>query len=239
MNTRATVQPCGNPALDCRSCIDKFSKWQKRVRFIADTAIAGLKRDHDVFLGTVDVMEAAQIFEQDVTFYHWVGRVYQEAASLRVRRLFDSDPRTYSLRLLLEDIEANPAVMSRARYVHMFSKDAPWLAEFANDRFDEIAGVGNKEIEASTVRSDLEAVSRLAEKFITIAHKQFAHASRSGMDKEKIPRWGELDAVVSGLVTVGARYRHLLLAYPTDGFPIPVRQHWEDVFKKPWLRSDR
>ena len=222
---------CGDYSLECRTCRDKHAKWQRSIEAIR-REVAWLVHDHLVFRTTVGIMEQAQVQELDRTFYAWVGHTYQEAVSLRVRRLLDQDDRTHSLRLLLSDISENYKVLSRERFINLYPADIPALREsVAASKFDELAGVGADSFPGERATSDLDEMLGLASRLKQTTDKRFAHYDKT--PPTDAPTWGEVDRCVGQLSDLTRRYRFLLDATNRDVGHEPPKG-WTSVFAFAW-----
>jgi hypothetical protein len=222
--------PCGDYSLKCHACRQKVEKWERYIdRIFGEMGL--VSQDEEIFRRVVDVMERARIYELDGTFYKWIGSVYQEAISLRVRRLLDTDAKsqTFSLRSLLDDIEENPKVMSRERFLALYASSGfP-----ADGYFDDLAGAGSDYLSPMNVRADITMLEEAAKRVIDTADRRFAHLDRT--PPSDIPTWADVKACVELLEAVVTKYRALVKGTALNA---PIRNDlppgWTHVFRSAW-----
>jgi len=221
-----TQQRCGDFSLACVSCRQKFEKWQRTLEAIREP-VAVMAQDHAVFSGLVELMDAARIWDLDRTFYVWVGHAYQEALTLRVRRLLDRDPKTHSLRLVLEDIARNSEVISRERFRTLYP-GTDGMQMVAEKKFDELAGLGSQHYCDADAANDLQALLALADRVIQVADKSFAHFDKT--PPSHLPTWAEAAESIELLFDISRKYIALICGEGSDKHPSPLPGGWTHVF---------
>lgn len=120
-------------------------------------------------------------------FPDFFAAMYAESQGASVRRLLDMDTRTFSLTLLLKEIEDNPEVLSKRRFFEMQGvKEQPanisdkQLVEWANEAWKTF-GAGDN-IDPAIVYNDLELLRERAEVIKRWVNKYVAHTDRMGME---------------------------------------------------------
>lgn len=221
---------CGDYSLDCKACALKVDKWQRHLDQIFDE-VKLISADHLVFHCVVDMMDREKVYELDRTFYTWVGSIYQEAVSLRVRRLLDRRDGTYSIRVLIEDIADNAPVLTRARFRQLYSNTVIPVAA-VDGYFDKLNLRGGDVLWARSAQLDLEALERVSQRVRDAADKRFAHYDRT--PPKELPTWGEVADCVNELERVVTRYRALIQGAPLEFEPPVLPAGWMDVFSWPW-----
>ncbi len=164
-----------------------------------------------------------------------MATVYSAAAPIAVRRQVDRRRRTISFARLLDSIQRKPKVLSRARFVSLYSD--PVLREQMADRdFDKFAGPGNPYVDRDMVRLDLEKLMAKAKKVKEFADTRVAHYSQSAL--ENLPTFADLDDCIVFMEKLLKKY---LLLFRAQAYLeiLPVWQYdWKEIFREPWIRSE-
>ncbi len=141
--------------------------------------------------------------------YRWTIRMYGVSAAIGIRRVLDSNTRTYSLLLLLQKIANNPQAITRKSYVASFPKGSRDLGEGG---FDRLAGEGAIHLPKSIVEADLRELEQTRARILPDVDKLIAHKERLkfGLPKHRRATFQHLHDAISLLDRMTCRYRLIL-----------------------------
>src|SRR5205085_5340302 len=114
------------------------NKWMKWLENLSDEVIE-LHTNRHIFQEVQEIIQQNPNIHQPSDFNEWMAKMYGSAMSVAIRRQAMNDEKSISFRCLLEEIKANPTVMSRTRFKNGFV-DENYPDFIADKRFDELAG---------------------------------------------------------------------------------------------------
>jgi len=150
-----------------------------------------------------------------------------------VRRQLDPRSDSISFGRLLEDIEKNPEILSRQRYLSLYEGSALPI-EVPEKEFDGSTGSGALYIDLKKVSEDLRNMKDKALKIRKFANKRIAHFDKSSF--QDFPTFGDLDECLDLLEELLKKYMLLLCAQGGDILP-SFLYDWKKIFRYPWIES--
>ena len=207
-----------------------FTKWDGWLDdILAD--VRGLLVSQDIFWEVQKIIEANPCIHTPSLFYKWMAGIYGSSVTVGIRRQQDGDRDSVTLRRLLEEIQDNPQVLSRDRYVALYGEDA---RDFGHRDFDRIAGQGRSHIDPEMVINDLVQLERETQKVKGYVDRRIAHMDRRA--PKGLPTLGEVDECLSLFKELLQKY--LLIFRATTYEILPVRDYdWKQIFREPWIPS--
>ncbi len=211
----------------------QFDQWNQWLSAIYVDIQQALINRH-IFKETMAVIEANPKIQSDDTFYSWMRMVYSQAAVVAVRRQIDQRDDVASMARLLTEISRSPSVLSREKFVSLYTNMPP---EMGHRGFDKFAGAGEPNINASLVEKDLQELRAKAASVKLFSHKRVAHYDQKAFDA--VPTWKELDECLDLLETLLKKYL-LLFRAESHVQIVPVWQYdWKEIFRAPWIEGGK
>jgi len=161
-----------------------------------------------------------------------MANVYSTSTVIGIRRQVDRHPDSVSFANLLKSMSERPAVLSRTRFVSLYSGSnvPPGLADRA---FDKYACADGSMLEAEIPAADLVGLDAKAAVVKQYANKRVAHIDRSGIKTP--PTYTDLDECLDLLEQLLRKY-WLLLDATTMLHIVPVWPYeWTQIFRSPWI----
>ena len=136
----------------------------------------------------------------------------------------------------MQKIIQTPCVLSRERFVTLYKKDAQFEA---NHDFAQFAGEDEDYIDPDIVQQDLGKLEKLGTAVEYLADRRIAHYDKRSIVRQA-PSFGELDACIDFLAELTEKYWLLFKSVDirNDWVPTPVEDHWEEIFRQPWIPPD-
>lgn len=214
----------------------KFEKWEKWLEMI-QVEVMDLVRNKHIFWKLGDIIRNNPDIQKPNSFYKFAGDTYFVYCVIGVRRQIRPHKDSISFAGLLQEMVEMPRVLSRERFVAMYEKDAKYEA---NHDFSQFAQENAEHIDPNMVQQDLDKLKKLSRPIIeTFADKRIAHYDKQSMPEEDVPSFGELDACVDFLAELTKKYWVLIKgAAMGDLLVMPLVDHWEEIFRQPWIRPD-
>lgn len=208
----------------------KFKQWQECLDKIY-SEIQGLLINRYIFLEVQKIIKSNPKIQIGSAFYDWIGIIYPAAMVMGVRRQLDTRSDSISLARLLADIEKNPEILSRKRYLSLYEGSALPI-EVPEKEFDGLAGSGAPHIDPKNVLEDLRNMEDKASKIRKFANKRIAHFGKSSF--QDFPTFGDLDECLDLLEELLKKYMLLLRAQGGDILP-SFLYDWKKIFRYPWI----
>jgi hypothetical protein len=93
-----------------------FERWQAWIKIISDE-IQGLLINRYIFWEVQKIIKSNPKIQIGSAFYDWMGIIYPAAMAMGVRRQIDFRRDIISFARLLKEIQRNPVILSRERYL--------------------------------------------------------------------------------------------------------------------------
>lgn len=229
---------------------------------IPEDTVAEWRRDFDVIYG--DVQELAiqrhlyreirreleageeRFANLDGTVFDWLRRMYVYSAVIAVRKQTENDPRSVSMRRLLQTIRPRAALLTRARHLAQ-AGELPAAAtererdqhevrlQVLDERFDQLAGAGADHVSEASVQGDIDQILAAEARLASYVQKTIAHRDRRGIGEPTTTTWDDLNGAIDLLERLVRRYNELLQADHPPGL-IPTWQYdWKAALRIPWI----
>jgi hypothetical protein len=233
-----------------------FQRWTRWIDSIHKD-VTDLVIGRHIFWQVQDIIKANQRIQIPSSFYGWVGMAYAAWGPMGVRRQLDMDDRSISLRRLLTEIVSMPQVLSRGRYISIYSAklaggapapssqsggipksgayaiDIAEAEDIASRSFDQYAGQRNEYIPARETKRDLQELLTQTQMIERFATKKVAHLDEK--PPTTLPTFDELDACVALLERLVLKYELILTASAPQSL-LPTWQYdWKAIFYEPWI----
>ncbi|PJB21427.1 MAG: hypothetical protein CO114_05370 [Euryarchaeota archaeon CG_4_9_14_3_um_filter_38_12] len=213
----------------------QFEKWNKWLDTIYSD-VQGLLVNRYIYQEVQKIIQANPKIQVESSFYEWMGYVYATAAVIGVRRQLDKDKSSISFIRLLEEIRNKPKIVSRERYISLYSNSI-LPKDFANHDFDTLVGKDRAYIDPQRVGKDIDLLYKKAEKIKKFVNKRIAHFDKS--DFKNLPTNAELDGCLDYLEKLLKKYLSIFRAEAHISI-VPVWQYdWKQIFKYPWIEKVR
>ena len=182
-----------------------------------------------------EMSEALSRHEGGVFLAHYAD-LYVSGQVMAVRRLADdrADGPTVSLGRLLGDLERNPAVMNRDRYVSMHTTgdehDASFWIEQAKNVFAERFGDGSASLCQAKNRDRLDRLSAASQAISDFADRFVAHLDTRKL--VELPTYDDLDAAIDQVGEVLKEVTLLLTAASLVDAEPTIQEDWKRPFRE-------
>ncbi|HKC62417.1 MAG TPA: hypothetical protein VKB86_02210 [Pyrinomonadaceae bacterium] len=210
-----------------------YLKWSNWID-ILDTEIINLHTQRHIFQEVQEILRANPKVQSPDDFNFWMAVWYASAMSVSVRKQADNDKNSISYRRLLEEIKANPTVISRERFKKNFVDGWNYTEADANEGFNQIIGVGRQYIDPTVVDGEINELEAKTDKLRHYVNKRIAHHDKK--DFTAIPKFSDLTEAIDYLGTLHKRYYLIFRCFSTD-LLIVWQYDWKRVFRYPWIDS--
>ena len=210
-----------------------FERWQRWIKTLFDE-IQGLLINRYIFWEVQKIIKSNPKIQIGSVFYDWMGIIYPAAMAMGVRRQIDQSRDSISFARLLKDIERNPVILSRERYLSLYI-DSNHPRDIPETEFDRLAGSsGAANIDRKIVSDDLGTLKNKASKIRYFANKRIAHFDESIFID--FPTFGDLDDCLDFMEELLKKYMLLLQADSSDILPAFLYD-WKKIFKYQWIEN--
>ncbi len=216
----------------------KFEKWDKWLMDFIYPEIAELVTFRHIFRKFGKMTNDNPALQKLESFHWFLKSIYFDSAIMACRRQLKYDRKSVSFVRLLEDIIEFPEVMSRERFVNLYSKD---MRTHASQVFSQrFSGVCKDHIAPAIVQRDLCELKSHGGKIGKVedfADKRVAHSDRRSSDS---PTFDELDACINCLKKFTQSYRSLFqgMGENDDLLARGIDEYWDETFRKPLILPD-
>lgn len=212
----------------------RFEKWEKWLEIIREE-VMGLVRNKYIFWKLGDIVKNNPEIQKPNSFYKFAGDTYFAYAVMGIRRQTKPNKDSISFVGLLEEIVEMPCVLSREGFVALYEEDARFEARHD---FAQFAQKDAEYVDPDMVQQDLHKLQELGDPVENLADRQIAHYDKR--PAKNIPSFGELDACIDFLAELTEKYWLLFKAEVlVDLLVMPIVDNWEEVFRQPWILSDK
>jgi len=206
----------------------KLEKWERWLQVIYDDMV-NQATSRTVFRETAAIIVGNPHIPKDSDFWDFLEQWYVDSAVIGLRRQIKVSPDGVSLAGLLEDIAANPGVLSRERFVGLYPTGEQARA---NTAFDKHVGAGLTNIDPAVVRVDIGKLKTLAAGCEEYADRFVAHRDRRGL--LTVPTHAELDEALGVAERLLQKYYLLLRGDSLVSVSAKLLLPWKRVFEMPW-----
>ena len=209
---------------------DIFKEWDRWLEMIHED-VRGLLISRYIFRGVRNLILTNPKIKMRSSFYDWMGIAYSSQQLIGIRRQIDERRDSVSFVRLFKAVAAKPTVLSRERYVALYSGSGP-LKEAANRHFDKFAGKGSSHVDAAKIQLDRRELVERSNGLREYTNRRLAHLNRS--NSATIPTYPELDRCLDFMEDLLKKY---LLLFRSDAYMniVPVWQYdWQRIFDFRW-----
>jgi hypothetical protein len=160
----------------------------------------------------------------------WIAGTYEDSILMAIRRQMDlHKDKPISLAWLLKEISAYPHVLSRERFVGLYS---PEVEDVAHREFDSLVAPGANHINPDVVRTELDDLREqtVIEEY---TDKRVAHFDAKG--PEDSPTVLQVHNVLNRLNELQTKYMYLLRAERRAEPELHDEAMWKGIFREPWI----
>lgn len=207
-----------------------LQKWQRWLDTIYNEVQRLLINRH-IFWEVQQIIKSNPKIQTGSAFYDFMGIIYPTAQVMGVRRQLDIHKGSVSFANLLKDIERNPQILSRERYLGL-CKGSKLPDDVHQSEFDRYAGIGNNYIDNNMILQDLIKLKHLAEKLRKYANKRIAHFDEGEFNN--FPTYADLDSCLDYLELLLKKYILILRCEGGEILPVFVYD-WKRIFRFPWI----
>jgi hypothetical protein len=153
-----------------------IGKWRRWIKTIDQVIFDSIRGDKVIFDNYYSLVESNKAISSPGNFHQWALHNHGRSLMLQVRKLVDSDSRTYSLRKLIEEIANSPGSITKRSFVaaypihHRDIAAANW-AKYAG-------GINVPRLPKAVPLQDIELLKRLSKRICTLVNKDVAHLDR-------------------------------------------------------------
>ncbi len=220
--------------------VEVIRNWKGRLELI-ERELDDLVLHIRLFKRVAEIVERNSKINKPNHFYRFLDWAFNQATAMSIRRLMGTKPDERLLGKLLYDIKANCHLISRKRFLAIWSNDP----ESATRAFSDLCGDGVDCLQKCLVQKDIERIGQVCKEINRYATQWVAHDL--GSKKNSCGRLVRPETVglnlanfedaASVLVEVFNRYNQLL-GGPKVAFESMVFTYkWDDIFKTPWIEA--
>jgi hypothetical protein len=192
--------------------------------------IKTIAHHRDLYRKVTAMIEAKPALQVWSPFYDWMQFAYFRSQAMAIRRLVDWDPRSVSLIKLIEEIIDHPEVLTRRRFVGLYSKPLR-THDFAHRHFETIARPGASMVDRRVIQRHRRDVLRAQRRLRRFVNKYVAHRAKRPM--RRLPTYADFDQCVDVIEGLGKAFSFILLAEGTDVVP-QMDYGWDKAFRVAW-----
>lgn len=187
----------------------------------------------------------------DGMIFRLIDKWYAHAAAFAVRKQVDGSSLSVCLRQLLEAIAPSAHVITREGYQARVGAEpdaaderARWEFEerrdWADRRFDDLAGADAEQLTEQIVRSDLDRLAGASAQIRRLVNKTLAHRDRAALQRREeigidvTATWDDLNGAIDLVSELLDKYNDLLGAGLAPGVPT-YQWDWKEPLRVPWL----
>ena len=185
------------------------------------------------------MQDATDVVNGNERFLHHPGRRFMDytrdwyvnSMAAAYRRQTDPDRNSASLRVLLEEIKAQPTAY-RLDTLRPFMQSAA-DAIIENFVMSVVGAVGNSGPDLAIVQTDLDALTTTGDSVRKFVNKHVAHTDIKAQTNPIQPTFDDLHAAAIACERIAKRWRTALTGASGD-FDVVTQYGWKDVFDFPW-----
>lgn len=222
---------CVKPGSTRVANMSRKRKWRRWIKVIDQVIFDSIREDKLVFDSYYALLESNAAISTPWNFHQWVLQNHGRSLMLQVRKLADSNSRTYSLRKLMGEIAENPGCITKRSFVTAYRKHHHDIAVANWARHTGRAHA--PKLPSSVPLQDIELLKRITKRVCILVNNDIAHLNRHR--RQRTTHFDELYNLLRKLVSLAAKYGDLLgvpVADDLDNFSITY--DWMSVFDLPW-----
>lgn len=208
--------------------IKKWCAWLGNVR----NQVSYLLHYKEIFDETQEIIKKNPSIQKPSAFYDFLGKGYVALILTGIRRQTKSDSDSISLIDLLYQIKKDAHIVTRKRFVALFTNLA--IAGFTADKdFDRFSVPGQPHIDPNLVEKDINALKDAVRTLEDYIDKRLVHTDRR--KPKSIPTFKDVDNALKSLDDLIKRYTLLLTAASWMTLKPTIQYNWKVIFKEKWI----
>ena len=212
----------------------KLEKWERWLETIKQQ-LYSIMQSREIYRGTMRAVVNNPAVPQRNVFWRHLQQWYADSLIMGVRRQAKSEKQAISLARLLEEMSANPELLSRAHWKRLFEEHL--LESRADAFFDQLAGVGAAHVSADEIRNDLAQLKKIVASCEKFADKRIAHHDRGTPPAS--PTFDDLNNALDEIARLVHKYYKFVTAKDIATF-VPIgSENWRRVLEVPWATSEQ
>ena len=188
-----------------------YKKWSGWLDRIAQEQLRDLLINRHIFKQLQECTAPHVGTHRGAELSEWMVQNYIAFAATTIRRMIERPSlrwKSISLRILLQDLAENDAVLTRQRYRSLYKNSI--ALPFADRDFNDIAR--NKKVShvtASRIRRDIKEIEAVCDPVEQLVNKVVAHTEADRRRIRKV-KFGQIDQAIDLLETTFQRYALLI-----------------------------
>jgi hypothetical protein len=205
-----------------------FEKWNEWLSIIHED-IQWICTNYFIYGEIQKIIQKNKNLQENNAIYYWMSMIVVDSVVIGIRRQLCKRKDTISFVKLLEAIKRKSKVISRKRFVSLYTT---LPHNFAHGNFDRLAGVGKEYIDVDIINIDLNDLKCKTKDIEKYANNRVAHFGNG--DYKYIPTHDEIQSSLDYLKDLLKKY--LLIFRAEDWDIIPIFQFdWLKPFREPWI----
>jgi hypothetical protein len=192
-----------------------------------------LHADRQIWRDMTAMLEANDRIPERDFIKHWITQQAVAALAMGIRRQNDERSDVVSLARLLREIQSNPHVITRERFMSVCSPDNKNVRAVVDQNFDEWAGPGGSQIDPERVETRLDQLQTTVQKIVHHVNKKLAHTDEG--DPPSGFTFDELDAAMKETGDLLIDLHLLLKCVALVSADPTIQVPWRRAFSVPWL----
>jgi len=209
----------------------KIKKWSGWLKDHIEPEVSKLLWSSNIYAETRQIVISNPAINTGNRFYEWIDRNYVHTTLMGIRRQVDKHRDAASLVNLLVDMKENCNLLTRKRYLELYSKDR--MQGLGNRDYDNIAGDSVNIFPVEKLEKDLQELENIDNLHKTYIDKRLAHREKIST-LNQLGTYQDLDNAVTIFEEITVRYYLLLLATTIELLP-PPNHDWKDIFSQAWI----
>ncbi|MVF12254.1 hypothetical protein FT643_08855 [Ketobacter sp. MCCC 1A13808] len=211
--------------------MSKLVTWRRWCCKIEEEILIPYKFNKLVAESYFDIIKPHLDAGRPATFHNWCSDNYAISILLALRKLTDNDPRVYSVRRLVGDIQANNRCIRRETYIRRYPSHFRCLAE---ENWTKNISEKLDYLPKKIPSAHLDEIKLISERMNGITNRFVAHQNRAKNKKYTI-HFDDVYAAIKRLISIAALYSDLVgNAIPDDDSNVSDPTNWESIFEVPW-----
>jgi hypothetical protein len=214
--------------------MSKLKKWRNWCIKIENEILVAYKFDRLIAEEYFEIIRPILDGGEPAEFHNWCSQNYGLSLAFVIRKLTDDDPRVYSIRRLVGDIQANNKDIKKSSYIRRYPDHLRYLAE---KNWNENISLNKTILPKGVPAKHIEELKNLCFRINGITNSFLAHRERKKNIKFTV-EFDEMYSIIRQLIRIAYFYSDLLGgSIPDDDSNVALTYDWHSVFRKPWISS--
>ena len=208
----------------------KIKKWSGWLKNHVTPEVSQLLWSSNIYAETRLIASSNPAINTSNRFYEWIDRNYVDTTLMGIRRQLDDHKDAASLKKLLSDMKENYHLLTRKRYLGLYSEE---MQNVGNKDYDNLAGESVNTFPVEKLEKDLNKLEDINNLHKTYIDKRLAHHQKI-TTLNPMGTYQDLDDAIIIFKEITVRYYLLLLAETIELFTSPKRD-WKSIFSQAWI----